>query len=1131
MGIVAATVLSSRHRCIRARRLWNWSALTPTVGSAVATNHNPMNNSNLSTNSAELRQMLDIIQLPKAEIMYFDGDPLRYHLFIRSFDNAVGRAHVEDNAKLNRLLQYCKGKALTVIECCAMMDPSRGYVKARSLLQERFGSNYVIAEAWISKVTEGPVIKPSDHRGLQDYADELQSCQQTLEAMGRIAEVDTQRSMVRLVDRLPFWLQQRWRKRAVDTLEATGAYPRITDLIMFTAKAAREANDPMFGIKASGAKTGAGGNSGSGHSQGDRNDRNRNRGKGTSFNTAMSQSVSDVQATRQTKSSTSSGGAPGGALCPMCAGSHSLFGCQKFKDAKPEDRLKFTRGKRLCDNCLKGGHFAGDCRVERRCTVCNKKHTKFLHIDHKPSASTTRVNTQVDTAIRGAENAETTNTGSNACIGKPAIGAGTAKIALPIVPVTIRAAAADRSIKTHALLDSGSTNTFCTEGLLRELGVKGQETAMSLTTLIGESKGTTMMVVALDVSSADEDNQIHIPLCYALGTRLPVLQGSRPLTAKELNAWPHLRGIDLPCADASDVKLLIGQDMPEALAPLDVRVGNKGEPYATCTRLGWALNGPMGMHGHERAVCNFICRDSTSDARLESQLKKFWEVENEAMLDDQPAMSVDDQQAIKIWADSICKEDDHFQLAIPFKRETPGLADNYVMAERRLCMLGKRLQSNPELYKKYSRGIRDLIDKGYAEMVPSEDAQGPEGRTWYLPHHPVFNEKKPDKCRIVFDCAAKFHGSSLNDMVLQGPDYNNSLIGVPLRFRQERVAVKSDIEAMFHQVRVRPADRDVLRFLWWQDGNPANPPVICRMVSHVFGGIWSPSCCGYALRQASEDALAAGTFNPETINRIRRSFYVDDNLCSLKAVSEAIRVVEEMRTIMRDSGFNLTKVLSNFREVLETVPVEARAAGVNEVEIGSDLPNDRALGVQWCVQEDTFGFKICIKKKPETRRGILSLTSSVFDPLGLASPCILTAKLILQELCRIGLGWDDTVPEVIRERWHKWVEELPRLELLAVDRCFTPPGFGTRSRLELHHFSDGSLVGHGAVSYLRMVNGDSDIHCTFVKAKAKLNPMKAMTIPRVELTAAVVAVKLDKIAAPAPCAVISIYIASLCGLC
>ncbi|XP_064625908.1 uncharacterized protein LOC135486743 [Lineus longissimus] len=84
------------------------------------------------------------------------------------------------------------------------------------------------------------------------------------------------------------------------------------------------------------------------------------------------------------------------------------------------------------------------------------------------------------------------------------------------------------------------------------------------------------------------------------------------------------------------------------------------------------------------------------------------------------------------------------------------------------------------------------------------------------------------------------------------------------------------------------------------------------------------------------------------------------------------------------------------------------------------------------------------------------------------------------------------------------------MELLAVDRCFTPPGFGTRSRLELHHFSDGSLVGHGAVSYLRMVNGDSDIHCTFVKAKAKLNPMKAMTIPRVELTAAVVAVKLDK---------------------
>jgi hypothetical protein len=117
------------------------------------------------SDGSELNQMLDFMQLPNTEIMPFDWDPLRYYLFIRSFDNAVGRTSVDDNAKLNRLLQYCKGKALSVIECCAMMEPC-GYRMARAQLEERFGSKFVISEAWIGKVTDDPGIKSNDHKAL-----------------------------------------------------------------------------------------------------------------------------------------------------------------------------------------------------------------------------------------------------------------------------------------------------------------------------------------------------------------------------------------------------------------------------------------------------------------------------------------------------------------------------------------------------------------------------------------------------------------------------------------------------------------------------------------------------------------------------------------------------------------------------------------------------------------------------------------------------------------------------------------------------------------------------------------------------------------------------------------------------
>jgi len=94
--------------------------------------------------------------------------------------------------------------------------------------------------------------------------------------------------------------------------------------------------------------------------------------------------------------------------------------------------------------------------------------------------------------------------------------------------------------------------------------------------------------------------------------------------------------------------------------------------------------------------------------------------------------------------------------------------------------------------------MEEMVTKGYASEVAEEEVNRSDGAVWYLPHHPVLNPNKPDKLRVVFDCAAQYKGTSLNDQVLQGPDLTNQLIGVLLRFGQEPVAVMADIEAMFH---------------------------------------------------------------------------------------------------------------------------------------------------------------------------------------------------------------------------------------------------------------------------------------------------------------------------------------------
>lgn len=103
-----------------------------------------------------------------------------------------------------------------------------------------------------------------------------------------------------------------------------------------------------------------------------------------------------------------------------------------------------------------------------------------------------------------------------------------------------------------------------------------------------------------------------------------------------------------------------------------------------------------------------------------------------------------------------------------------------------------------------------------------------------------------------------------------------------------------------------------------------------------------------------------------------------------------------------------------------------------------------------------FRFNILVKNKPHTRRNILSMVSSIYDPLGFLSPLTLSAKLLLQDLCRNKCSWDHEVPKAALESWRKWVASLDQLENFSVERCVKPSGIGAVTQAELHHFSDAS---------------------------------------------------------------------------
>ncbi|KAK7880577.1 hypothetical protein WMY93_032789, partial [Mugilogobius chulae] len=352
-------------------------------------------------------------------------------------------------------------------------------------------------------------------------------------------------------------------------------------------------------------------------------------------------------------------------------------------------------------------------------------------------------------------------------------------------------------------------------------------------------------------------------------------------------------------------------------------------------------------------------------------------------------------------------------------KERPHLPDNKHMATVRLENLKGKLTKDPKYKEQYVKFMSEVIEKGDAEEALSE---AKEGEKWFIPHHGIYHPQKPDKLRVVFDASAKYKGSSLNDHLLSGPDLLNNLNGVLFRFRRHQVALLCDIEKMFHQFHVYEGDRDYLRFLWWKNGNLNTEPQEFRMKVHLFGATSSPGCANYGLKHLAKENEA---LFPLASEFIMKDFYVDDGVTSTATIKEAIQLATEAQTLCASGGLRLHKFVSNNQTVLESIPPSERATPMKDCDLAfNDSKLERALGIHWHIDSDTFRFRFRPNDQPATRRGILSTVASLYDPLGFVSPFILTGKRVLQETCKQGTGWDDPLPTELRPVWDSWKGDL-----------------------------------------------------------------------------------------------------------
>ena len=1088
---------------------------TPMAEEKLTTNETANNKTQVLDLAKVLADNLNLSRLPPPQPSLFSGDPLKYPSWKSSFETLIERRGIPPSEKLHYLKKYLTGPAKDVVEGFFFLTDDDAFIKAKELLQHRYGDPFVVASAFRDKLDSWPKIASRDGIGLRQFADFLRQCETAMETIGSLQILNDDRENKKLLTKIPEWLITRWGRKVANWKEDYKIFPPFTEFVKFIVKEANIACDPVTSLQSLKSTD-----------RSNKGDQKRSAGV-SSFYTGTTQPMSDRGPQRQP--------------CLLCDRvNHHLDECRIFLAKTLKERKEFASSKGLCFGCMNKGHRSKECRQRSTCKTCGKRHPTSLHGDVRPNEpdSKMKCNSPQDAVLVKSMSSHTRISHLN--------GTFEGNKSSMIVPVWLsHRERPNRERLVYALLDTQSDTTFILEDTCDALGLQGPKVQLLLSTMHSENQQVdSRKIEGLRVRGYDSSLEIPLPAAFTREI-MPANRTHIP-TAEMARSWPHLdRMADqlMPLAGC-EVGLLIGYNCSRALAPRDVIPPDDNGPYAQKTDLGWGIVGIVNPNGseindfdvigtsHRILTCEVPslssdgqCQDGktvTQDHVLFSFRTRIKELINPfsvaEMMDldfsertvDDTAYSQDDHKFLKRIQDGLHQQSDgHLVMPLPFReKEPPSLVNNKIQALRRLNQLRARFRRDQKYYLDYSAFMCDVVKKGYAEKVPKSELDDVKGQVWYIPHHGVYHAKKPGKIRVVFDCSARYGGESLNDHLLQGPDLTNTLVGVLCRFRKEAVAFICDVEQMFYQFKVIKEHYNFLRFLWWDDGNYDAEPTVYYMKVHLFGAASSPGCANFGLKRIAniyeaECGSAAADF-------MRRNFYVDDGLTSVPTTSEAIDLITRTRELCARGGLRLHKFVSNSRAVIDSVAPEDRTKGIKDLDLRLDLlPIERALGVQWCVESDTFQFRITLDDKPLTRRGVLSTICSVYDPLGFVGPVLLVGKQILQSLCRDQADWDDPLNDETRSRWERWRRELPLLEKQKIQRCMYPKGFGKVISTEIHHFSDASASGYAQCSYLRLTDDEQKVHCSFIMGKTRVTPLKTVTIPRLELTAAVVSVKVS----------------------
>ena len=332
-----------------------------------------------------------------------------------------------------------------------------------------------------------------------------------------------------------------------------------------------------------------------------------------------------------------------------------------------------------------------------------------------------------------------------------------------------------------------------------------------------------------------------------------------------------------------------------------------------------------------------------------------------------------------------------------------------------------------------------------------------------------------------------------------GPTIQEELIYTIISFRLHNIVLTADLQKMFRQIKVNKSDTVYQKILWRKNQN--EPVKVFQLDTVTQGTASAPFLAARTLHQLAVDE---GSKFPRAAKVLKNDFYVDDLLTGATNIREAKKLKQELINILKLGSFELHKWASNKAELIK----DSNAAETSE-KICLDAETKKVLGIYWDPNMDTIMYTVTPLPTENrcTKRIILSEIAQLFDPLGLLGPVIIVAKLLMQEIWKAKLDWDETVPQLIYTKWEQFKKDLQLLTDFKINRQII---LENSYKYELHGFCDSSEHAYGACIYLKSVDKYNNSSVHLICAKSRVAPLKTLSIPRLELCAALLLSNLIK---------------------